>query len=460
MRIPLICLVFIFLFSACRKEEVITTDNSAKLRFSADSILFDTVFTSKGSTTRRLKVYNPNKNAIRISEIVLAGGQGSSYQVNINGQASNAARDIEISGKDSLNVFIKVLIDPGKAALPFIVSDSLSFLTNGNRQFVRLSAYGQNAHFLNEEIIRGEVTWDNRLPYVIYNSALVAEGSRLIIEKGSRIYFHKDSKLFIAGSLQAQGGPLDTIAFSGDRREPLYSDEPGQWGGIHFLSSSRDNVLSYARIRNAVAGIRVDSLSNNSNPKLILINSVIKNMQVAGLLLYNADVSAFNNLVYNCGQFLLYAGLGGRYDLKQNTFAGLNFTQARQTPAVYFGDYYQADKILQTSRLEVNLVNNIIWGSNANELLLERKGNEAFSITVLSNLLKSNSADFNTGNLLNQDPLFRHARKENYRLTDKSPALKKGADLSGDRYYTRYLNYDLGNHARIFPSAIGCYEFK
>jgi hypothetical protein len=204
----------------------------------------------------------------------------------------------------------------------------------------------------------------------------------------------------------------------------------------------------------------VDSLSNNSNPKLILTNSVIKNLQVAGLLMYNADVSAFNNLVYNCGQFLLYASLGGRYDLKQNTFAGMNFMLSRQTPAVYFGDYYQADKTLQTAALDVSLVNNIIWGSNASELLLERKGTAPFTISVLNNLLKTNSAEFNTSNLMNQDPLFADARKENYRLTGQSPALKKGADLSADRYYSRYLRYDLVNNARIFPSALGCYEFK
>jgi hypothetical protein len=448
------------LFSACRKEEIITTDSSAKLQFSADTILFDTVFTSKGSTSRRLKVYNRNKNAIRISKIAVAGADRSSYQININGQPVSSATNLEISGRDSLNIFIRVLINPGTAALPFIVSDSLTFQTNGNRQIVQLRAYGQNAHFLNEELINGNVTWDNKLPYVIYNSALVTAGSRLTIEKGSRIYFHKDSKLFVAGSLQALGEPLDTICFGGDRREQVYSDEPGQWGGIHFLSSSRDNVLGYARIRNAVAGVRVDSLSNNADPKLIIHNSVIKNMQVAGLLMYNADVSGFNNLVYNCGQFLLYSALGGRYDFKQNTFAALNFILARQTPAVYFADFYQADKVLQTAALDTRLVNNIIWGSNVNELLVERKGNSTFTVSIQSNLMKINTGDFGSTNLLNQDPLFADARKENYRLMVASPALKKGAELGADKYYGRYLQFDLLKNTRIFPSALGCYEFK
>lgn len=459
MRFPLLCLAFLLLFSACRKEEIITMDESAKLQFSADTILFDTVFTSIGSTSRRLRVYNPNKNAVRISEIALAGSDASSYQVNINGQAVNKATNLELAGKDSLSIFIKVSINPGSAALPFIVADSLRFLTNGNRQSVQLRAYGQNARFINEEIINGNVIWDKQLPYVIYNSALLSEGSKLTIEKGTRIYFHKDSKLFVAGTLDAQGDLNDTITFSGDRLEKMYNDEPGQWGGIHFLSRSKDNILRFTRIKNAVAGVRVDSLSTNANPKLIISNSIIKNMQVAGLLMYNADVSAFNNLVYNCGQFLIYGALGGRYDFKQNTFAGMNFIFARQTPAVYFADHYLGGNVMQTAALNISFVNNIIWGSNPNELLIERKGNLLFDVSVQSNLLKTTSDAF-TNNLLNLDPLFTDARKENYRLTAGSPVLNKGRNLASDPYFTPYLITDIQTNARIFPSDLGCYEFK
>jgi hypothetical protein len=125
------------ILQGCRKD-IFTTDKSAKLNFSADTILFDTVFTGIGSATRRLKVFNPQKKAVRISEIKLEGLSTSAYQININGQKMNLAKDVELSGMDSLTVFIKVNIDPNSTALPFIVSDSLSFLTNGNKQFVHM----------------------------------------------------------------------------------------------------------------------------------------------------------------------------------------------------------------------------------------------------------------------------------------------------------------------------------
>jgi hypothetical protein len=461
MRLSLFIILTFFIFSSCRKEEQITTDPSAKLSFSADTILFDTVFTSIGSTTRRLKVYNPNKNAIRISDIKLAGGTSSAYHININGQAVNELKDLEISGKDSINIFIKVTINPGTAGLPFIVSDSLLFSTNGNQQKVQLAAYGQNAIFLDEKIISVNSTWDSSLPYVIYNSALVDQNITLTILKGTRIYFHNDSKLLIAGTLKVEGIHTDSVIFSSDRLEQIYRDEPGQWEGLHFLKTSKNSVIEYASIKNALIGIRVDSLSETSNPKLILTNSVLKNMEVSGLVLFNADLKAFNNLIYNCGQFLVYAVLGGNYDLKQNTLAGFNFNSARQTPAVYFSDGYQVNNSLQTAALKVNLTNNIIWGSLDNELVFDKRGTQALNIQLQSNLLKSKEASYNiNGNLLNADPLFISARNENYQLNMQSPALNKGNNLSGDPYFSTYLYKDLNGIIRIFPSELGCYEFK
>ena len=461
MRLSFLIVFLILIFSACRKEEKIITDPSAKLSFSADTILFDTVFTSIGSTTRRLKVYNPNKNAIRISHIKLSGGTASAYQININGQAVNQFKDLEISGKDSINIFIKVNINPGSAALPFIVTDSILFSTNGNQQKVQLAAYGQNATFLDEEIISVNSTWDSSLPYVVYNSALVNQNITLTIQKGTRIYFHKDSKLLIAGTLKVLGIHADSVIFSSDRFEQIYRDEPGQWAGLHFLKTSKNNIIDYASIKNALIGIRVDSLSENSNPKLILTNSILKNMEVSGLVLFNADLKAFNNLIYNCGQFLVYAVLGGNYDLKQNTFAGFNFNFARQTPAIYFSDGYQVNNSLLTAPLKVNLINNIIWGSLDNELAFEKKSTQTLNIQMHSNLIKSKDPSYNiNGNLLNADPHFISARNDNYQLNKQSPALNKGNDLRGDTYFGNYLFKDLNGNTRIFPSELGCYEFK
>ena len=459
MRTLLSAFISLLIFTACRKEDNITTDPSVKLQFSADTILFDTIFTSVGSTSRRLKVYNRNKNAVRISRIELSGLNTSSYQININGQGDNFANDIEIAGKDSINIFVKVLINPGRENLPFIVSDSIKFLTNGNTQTVQLKAYGQNAVFYKDETLTGNVIWTNEKPYVIYNSLLIAENSKVTIQKGARIYFHKGSKLLVAGTLQSKGKEKENVYFSGDRLEAVYKDEPGQWEGIHFLRSSRDNLIDFTTIKNALAGIRVDSLSNNSNPKLIINGSVIQNMEVAGLVMYNADVAAFNNLIHNCGQFLVYGVLGGKYNFKQNTFAGMNYNFNRQNPAVYFADYYRSGNSSQTSPLQLNLSNNIIWGSNENELVLDKKSTLPFLVSVQKNFLKTKNESFlSGGNILNVDPLFRDPQKENYELNVTSPAINTGLNLMSDPYWVSFLTRDIKYKQRIFPSELGCYE--
>ena len=132
----------------CGKEDNLTSDPSAKLELSADSIFFDTVFTTTGSITQRIRVFNRNKHAVKISEINLSGGSASNYQININGVAAHRLEDIELRGNDSLNIFVKVTINPSSDLTPFIVKDSIGFITNGNRQNVILTAYGQNAVFL------------------------------------------------------------------------------------------------------------------------------------------------------------------------------------------------------------------------------------------------------------------------------------------------------------------------
>lgn len=458
MRI-LTCFTFLLLLiAACRKDERITTDPSARLSFSDDTVVFDTVFTSAGSTTRRLRVYNPNKNALRISEIKLTGGNTSPYQININGKPANNLNDIELAAGDSLFIFIKVTINPDDRALPFLVSDEISFLSNTNLQKIQLRAYGQNARFIDTQVLHGNVSWDNRLPYVIYNSVNVAPDAILNIGQGSRIYFHKGARLIVDGTLNVQGEVNNAVTFAGDRLESIYSDEAGQWIGVHLTASSKDNLIRYAVLKNAIEGIRIDSPSVTKQPKLIISNSIIKNMQISGLSMYNSDIRGFNNLMYNCGSYLLYGTGGGRYDFSQNTLAGISYFFSRQNPAVFFSALRPPEN-KASAALSVNLSNNIIWGNLDKELLIEQGGNPNFNIQLKTNLIKTKDPAFNiNGNILNIDPLFAGVYGQNFHLSAGSPALAKGSDLHGDDYFKVFLQTDFNGNERIFPSALGCYE--
>ena len=460
MRLALLLnLLFLVIITSCHKEPNYNLNKTQILTFSTDTVLFDTVFTTIGSTSKRLKVYNPTNKPVRISEIKLNGGKSSAYQLNINGQYIDQSHDLELSARDSLTIFVKVNINPTNNSLPFIVSDSLSFVTNGYKQTVNLLAYGQNAVFFNEKVISHDTIWDNKLPFVIYNSVIVNENVKLVIKQGTRIYFHKDSKFLISGSLNIEGIKTDTVSFSSDRLETIYEDEPGQWSGIHFLKTSKDNRIEYATIKNAAIGIQVDSASSNHNPKLILSNSIIKYMAIAGIVLYNSNAHIFNSLFYNCGKHLLYGALGGNYIIKQNTFAAYNFHTSHQTPAVYLSDNLAVNNSTKTALLNVNLVNNIITGNLAEELVLDKKGGAEIILNLQNNLLKTKNTTFNiNGNLINLDPLFTNSKDGNFKLIKTSPAANKGVNLSADDYYQRYLSKDIKGNIRVFPSELGCYE--
>ena len=61
----------------------------------------DTVLTGIPTSTRQLKVYNPNKKALLISSIVLADAGKSGFRINVDGIKGNQFSDIEIAGEDS-----------------------------------------------------------------------------------------------------------------------------------------------------------------------------------------------------------------------------------------------------------------------------------------------------------------------------------------------------------------------
>ena len=80
-------LALLFLGYSCKKENPISNDPSLKLSFSTDTLLFDTVFTSLGSTTHHLMIYNKHDDDLKISSIRLLGGEDSPYRLNLDGES-------------------------------------------------------------------------------------------------------------------------------------------------------------------------------------------------------------------------------------------------------------------------------------------------------------------------------------------------------------------------------------
>lgn len=452
------------LFFSCRKEDEFTTDASARLAFSTDTVMFDTVFSQVGtnrplSITKQLWVINNNEKGVKVN-IRIAGNLYGIYKINIDGQPANAIAGKEIRGKDSIVIFVQVYLNQVGVNTPFVVTDQLVFETNGNVQDVDLVAFAQDAHYFNGEVLRGEngnLHWTADKPYVIYDSILVPNGYTLTIDAGTKVFSHLKSAILIGGTLLVNGTQSKPVVFEGDRLDPDYRDRAGQWGSIHLLTSSSDNVITHAEIKNGLIGVRVDSLSTNQNPKLLLRNSIIKNMSSVGLLGFTADITAINNAIVNCGQFTFYARFGGNYNLYHNTFAAYPFRFNRQNEQFLLDNSpltnEDGSQIVAAFPLNVVMVNDIVYGTQEEELLINNdpKGG-ASSLLIQQCLLRTKltALDAN-GNILNKDPLFMNPSTDEFQLKDASPAKGKGVFVN--------VTTDLTDKTRSSTApSIGAYE--
>lgn len=481
------------------KEDIVTSDSSARLEFALDTVKFDTVFVSVGTVSKRLWVYNRNARAVRVAEISLQNRPGITYSLLVNGQPTLAARDVEIRGKDSLLVLVRATIDPTPTDLkPFLVVDDLKFRTNGNEQVVKVLSYGQNAYFHNQEEIRRNTVWKADKPHVIFDYAFVDSLVTLTIEPGARIYSHAGAALLVGGTLRCNADfrptgelkPTDRnfVRFQADRREEFYQEIPGQWAGIWFLSSSRDNVVRFTEIRNSAFGLLVlNPKALRPFPAVTVENSVIQNISSAKQQFTNAGVSvgldgaallafsgnfvARNVLMANCEQSAVTEFLGSNVQLDYCTIANYTTQANRQTPSVLLAAALRINGQLQTAAPRLTVRNSIVWGSMREGEELEFVDGEQYAgnISISNSVLKTKKYDNigvlgqrKNGNILNpvEGPayLFRstpfrfRGKMLDYQLDTLSAASNKAVPLPG-------LSTDLLNRPRNPTTPdIGAYE--
>ncbi len=439
----------IFLFCTCRKNNFITSGD-AVVTLSADTLKFDTVFTSVGSITRFVTIRNDNNRKLLLSRVKLVGGSASPFRINADGTVGPEIANIEIEANDSIYVFVSVSVNPGNSALPFVVQDSIEIVFNGSKRFVQLESWGQNAHFLRGHKITGNVTWRNNLPYVILAGLQVEANATLTIEKGCRIFLHANAPFIVDGTLQVNGGKHDStkVFFRPDRLDDPYKNYPAGWPGIYFRETSKNNVLNFADIRNAYQGIVAEKPSVNALPKVTLNQCVIDNMFDAGILAIQSSVLAVNCLISNCGKNIQLV-YGGDYRFVHCTIAAYsNNYLVHKDPLLTLSNFVRQDNVISTRDIKAGFQNCIFWAGNGvreDEVVTSRQGNNPFAVSFQNCLwkLKTVPADVMISNTINnRDPLFDSLDAQNhffnFRLKASSPAIDKGipsgvfSDLEGN----------------------------
>lgn len=471
-------IVLAFSLSSCKKDKINT---SASVSFSTDTLTFDTLFTTIGSTTKFFIIRNTQKEAIIISNIKLAGGATSSYRMNVDGDAGINFNDIEIPAKDSLYVFVEVTVNPNAANLPFIIEDSIQFLTNGKLQQVQLNAYGQNAHFFNADSLETNTVWNDDLPYVIMNYLQIKQGACLTINAGCDVYFGGGAAMIVEGCLNVLGTDTSNmVTFRGvrldkDIADRPYDDFPGQYAGLFFLRGSSGN-LEYLKLRNSLYGINVGNIKTSDNdaaniallqgmdianaPQVTIKNSKIYNNAFYGLFGFYGKIDAENTLVYNCGKNVVGLYVGGDYTFTNCTFytRGTTYVSHSKEPAFYMNNFFvysQTSDPIFASTAQAYFENCILYGSLSNEILAEAATNNPTLISLLfknCNLKTDNTTLPIFQNCKFDDPQFKDVFKSNYKLQTGSPCINNG--------FANGLGLDIDGFLRDATPDIGAYEFQ
>ena len=338
-------------FTACDDAMSFTTSRGALLQFSTDTVRFDTVISTVGSSTRQLMVYNRNAEGLRIASVRLHRGNGTPFRVNVDGtyldpEAGARAFGFEVRGGDSIRVFAEVTLPASGQDEPVALDDTLMFtLESGVEQGVILSAVGQDAYMWRGRVIASDTLLEAGRPIVVYDSLSVAPGATLSMAPGVELYFHDGASLWVDGRVVAEGTLEQPVVFRGDRTDRMfdylpYDNTPSRWGGIRLRASSVDNRFSYVDIHSASYGIACDS-SSTTVTKLTLENSVLHNIGGEGLGLYHCRAYVGNTQISNTLGHCV-AVVGGWAEFVHCTLAQFYPWDAGRGDALYLANQWLA----------------------------------------------------------------------------------------------------------------------
>lgn len=449
-------------------EDGFTTSPSSQPRYSVDTLALGTLFTAEPTPTYSFKIFNPHNKALNISSIAMRDDSDGLFRLNVDGIAGSRFSDIEIRRKDSIFVFVEATLPELGLDHPTLYKRHLDITTNGVTSTVVITASGLDATRLRGRVLTTDTRLDAKRPYIIYDSLLVAEGATLTLEAGTKLHFHDGARLQVDGSLRSMGTPEATVEMTGDRWGTVvgrvdYEIMSGQWQGVYFTPTSRDNRLEYTSIRNTDWGVIVDSVPyTDVSPSLYMLNCQLRNSKEYALLSSYSAIEALGCELADAAAGVV-ALQGGTARLVNCTVANYYLFSVLGGPAVQFYHVSPDDPAPDTDQplLAATIDNCIIYGNGTDLSHGDLTGTD---VTLRNCLLKSEGSDDDhfINCLWGLDPLYGTVRQDyhfDYRLYPESPAIGAAdselipSELTTDRYgYPRTPTNTLGAYAQPLPT--------
>ncbi len=441
--------VFLIILFSCELDEPLES-GSADLIFSTDTIQFDTLLTDRLSTTRRLRVSNPERKGVLV-DISLGRADGSPYSMAVNGIFGYAFENVLIPAGDSLLILFTASISERNQSTPYVENDSIIFEWGRKSANIKLRSWGQDVASVDRAIVCDEV-WREGKPYVLKDTTIVETDCFLRIEPGTRVFFEPGAALFIRGTLNADGDPDNWIFFRNSREDENYQIAPGQWDAIYFLEGSTNNSVVYSTIENGRIGLRVGTPDEDTLIDLSIRNVIIRNMSESGIQAFSSDVEAENLLIYNVGLHSVFNVIGGFYRYNHCTFVNTPSQFFIEDPIVQVSDFLPiSDEEVLANPLDFSMINSVIW-SQSDEAFLFAETLNGNIFDLRQNVIRTNEEY--PENIVASDilfPGFKDFEAFNYAPDSLSPLIN--AAIITD------LTIDLNGNSRGVLPDIGALEF-
>ena len=347
LRYFLVFAVTVAGFWACSDDDEFSNSPSARLAFSRDSVIMDTVFSTVGSRTYDFWVFNRMKQGIRLKSVRLRQGNQTGFRVNVDGSyldntLGSVVNDLEVRKGDSIRVFVELTAPENGQPEPLQIDDDLVFLLeSGVEQCVALRGFAWDAIPWRNTVIGTDTIIESQKPIVVYGGLRVDSAATLTL-RNTTLYFHDKAGIDVYGKVNTQN-----VTLRGDRLDHMFDYLPyvrvsGQWRGVRIHSSSFGNRLVDTEIRSAEYGIVCDSAEYvEGRQRLYMEHSVVHNCKGPGLQAFNSSVGLlrcqFSNTLGDC-----LAIYGGVAVVEQCTLAQFYPFSAERGAALRFANSYDS----------------------------------------------------------------------------------------------------------------------
>ena len=375
-RLTFYLMTIVAALTACSDNDSFTTNPSAILTFSTDTVKMDTVFTNIGSATYTFWVFNRSGDGLRLSSVRLKNGNQTGFRVNVDGSYldnlyGSVVTDLEVRKGDSIRVFVELTAPETRQLEPQKMGDDLVFqLESGTTQTVRLEAWAWDAIKLSNLVVSRDTTIESEVPVILYGEGIRVDSGAVLNLRNTTLYFHDQAGIDVYGSLVAE-----KTVMRGDRLDHMFDYLPydrvsGQWRGLWFAPSSKANTITDSEIRNACdAVVLSDScMLDTLQQRLTMTRCVVHNSKGYGVLAFNSNVGLYHcQLTNTLGDCV--AVYGGKADIDHCTMAQFYPFSANRGAALRFGDICNE---IYYPWFRISCVHSIVTGYESDVVYLER----------------------------------------------------------------------------------------